>query len=610
MSRSARAAPSLLLCLFGLFCLFVSVACASDRAVAPERVRSAELPAPTLALKQKLREALLPLPAEEHEPFLAYVARARAAFSADEDPEVQAAAALLPDDVRMLLAGPRGDIGTVLLGTWARAHRRSERVDALASLLRHRTVNAGDVAEPGRGPAFDAFEADLKARAERLGLTFDHVDHVAYEVRLNERRVPGARAKIGVLVHADVVPAEEPGWSVDPFAGVVQGERVIGRGALDDKGPLVAALFALAALKDSGAPLVHTPVLIVGTSEETHWDGIDRYQKARGLPSALFVADGAFPVGVGEKGISTIRLTANGAPAAPETAKGGPTAGAVASGAVLRALHGGEVANQVPASASARLGPVGQSAAELARALSEEAAAAEGMRLVVVQQGGDVVVRAQGVAAHGADPAAGHNALADLLRFLTREAGLVRTPCVALLEVVDERLGTTVSGERLGVPDAHPRFSPSTVNLGTARSDEQGGCTLALNVRWPPPRSAKDVVASVERALSDALAHHPGAPYTLRVEGGGLDPFLVEEDSAIIRGLVEAYEQVTGEDGAPVTLSGTTYAKAAPGSVTFGPGKRGEHNRIHAADEHITLGELDELAELYTVALARLAQGS
>ena len=55
---------------------------------------------------------------------------------------------------------------------------------------------------------------------------------------------------IAVLGHLDVVPEGE-GWSVPPYGGVVKDGRLYGRGAIDDKGPLVAALYGLLALKDA-----------------------------------------------------------------------------------------------------------------------------------------------------------------------------------------------------------------------------------------------------------------------------------------------------------------------------------------------------------------------
>src|SRR5690606_17929189 len=111
-----------------------------------------------------------------------YLARARTSLQTHPDDEVRALIASLPEEPRALLEGPAAPLGGVLLGTWSRSRARAARVETLTSLIRHRTYNPPDVEVPGRTPSFDAFEADLKARAEGLGLRFDHVEHVAYEV--------------------------------------------------------------------------------------------------------------------------------------------------------------------------------------------------------------------------------------------------------------------------------------------------------------------------------------------------------------------------------------------------------------------------------------------
>ena len=59
---------------------------------------------------------------------------------------------------------------------------------------------------------------------------------------------------IAVLGHLDVVPEGE-GWSFPPFGGEIQDGKVLGRGSIDDKGPTITALYALAALRDSKLPL-------------------------------------------------------------------------------------------------------------------------------------------------------------------------------------------------------------------------------------------------------------------------------------------------------------------------------------------------------------------
>ena len=74
-------------------------------------------------------------------------------------------------------------------------------------------------------------------------------------------------AAIGILCHADVVAAGT-NWAYDPFRATRDDGKIYGRGAIDDKGPLVSALYALKYLKEQHDPLKHNVRLIVGTDEE------------------------------------------------------------------------------------------------------------------------------------------------------------------------------------------------------------------------------------------------------------------------------------------------------------------------------------------------------
>ena len=59
----------------------------------------------------------------------------------------------------------------------------------------------------------------------------------------------GSGETFGVLGHLDVVPEGE-GWEVPPYSGLVKDE-IWGRGTQDDKGPMIAALYALEGCKKS-----------------------------------------------------------------------------------------------------------------------------------------------------------------------------------------------------------------------------------------------------------------------------------------------------------------------------------------------------------------------
>lgn len=107
---------------------------------------------------------------------------------------------------------------------------------------------------------------------------------------------------IGILAHLDVVPAGD-GWQVDPFGATVKDGKMYGRGTSDDKGPAVAALYAMKAVKDAGIALNKRVRLILGCDEESGMDDIAYYDEKVGLPALGFSPDAEFPVINTEKGI-------------------------------------------------------------------------------------------------------------------------------------------------------------------------------------------------------------------------------------------------------------------------------------------------------------------
>ena len=74
---------------------------------------------------------------------------------------------------------------------------------------------------------------------------------------------------VGVLGHLDVVPPGDLSkWENDPFKPVVKDGKYYGRGAQDDKGPTLAAIYALKTLLDCGFELKYRVRFIFGTDEE------------------------------------------------------------------------------------------------------------------------------------------------------------------------------------------------------------------------------------------------------------------------------------------------------------------------------------------------------
>ena len=147
---------------------------------------------------------------------------------------------------------------------------------SLQESIRIRSVQ-GEASEQypyGKGVQ-DCLDHALKT-AEALGFATIDLDHQMGWCEYGE-----GEEMVAVLGHLDVVP-EGDGWSFDPFGGEIRDGKVFGRGAMDDKGPTIAALYALAALRDSGLPIRRRIRLLFGTNEETGSNDMKYYRSHGG----------------------------------------------------------------------------------------------------------------------------------------------------------------------------------------------------------------------------------------------------------------------------------------------------------------------------------------
>ena len=84
--------------------------------------------------------------------------------------------------------------------------------------------------------------------ADRMGFQTVNVDNYMGYASYGEEGGDGYICAVG---HLDVVPEGE-GWTHPPYGGEEENGRIYGRGAIDDKGPLIAAMYALKAVRESG----------------------------------------------------------------------------------------------------------------------------------------------------------------------------------------------------------------------------------------------------------------------------------------------------------------------------------------------------------------------
>ena len=180
---------------------------------------------------------------------------------------------------------------------------RHQLIESVRDITKIRSV-AGDPDQTspcGKGPA-SALQATLKI-ADDMGFFTQNLDNCIGFVEYGQ-----GEDYIAVLGHLDTVP-EGDHWTFPPFNATVHENRIYGRGVLDDKGPILSALYSLKAIRDSGVPLSRRIRVIFGTDEETGDLDITHYLSREKPPVCGFTPDSDFPVVFAEKGILQVNLT-------------------------------------------------------------------------------------------------------------------------------------------------------------------------------------------------------------------------------------------------------------------------------------------------------------
>ena len=142
--------------------------------------------------------------------------------------------------------------------------------------------------------------------AKEKGLYAENFDDYGVEIRLYEKP---RKKRLLLAAHTDVVPPSGEN-TYPPFGGTVDRGYIIGRGSVDDKGPLMALLYALFFFKETGISPECDLRLFVGAHEEVDRKDIEYYLKKAGQPDFGIAADDDFPITNGEKHILWFRLKA------------------------------------------------------------------------------------------------------------------------------------------------------------------------------------------------------------------------------------------------------------------------------------------------------------
>ena len=403
------------------------------------------------------------------------------------------------------------------------------------------------------------------ADCESFGLKTEIFDGYAGHADLGEG---STRDALAILAHLDVVPVGD-GWSREPFGAQRIDGKIYGRGTSDDKGPAVAALYAMRAVKEAGIPLKRKVRLILGCDEECGSSDLAYYKKVTEMPRSGFSPDADYPVINIEKGGAHVLFKGQNSH----------------EGLHVLSMQVGERPNVIPGFASALV-----EGDEALAASAEKAGKKLGFPVKTMLGNGAVIIETTGMTGHAAFPSHGKNAIGQML-LIFKELGVSG----ALKDLADA-VGMTCNGENLGIAMRDDISGELTGSLDIIRVDEDTVEAL-MDIRYPVLFNQDAMVEMIRMRLPDMEISVPSSH----------KPHFVSDRTELVQELLEAYHEVTGGEKRTIAIGGGTYAQSMEEGVAFGALFPGETEMAHQADEFMSEESIFQNARIFARAIIRLA---
>lgn len=381
---------------------------------------------------------------------------------------------------------------------------------------------------------------------------------------------------VGIIGHLDVVPANvEDGWTTPPFSPDIRDGKIFGRGSIDDKGPVIASLYAMKAIMDT-ANVSKRVRLIVGLNEEKGWKCINYYKEHEEWPSIGFSPDANFPAIYAEKGIMSLELK---------------NSFKFENFDIVSIDCNGNAINVVPKYISIVLSSSKENIENVIHLTSDN---------ISLSRINDTTIKIEsfGVAAHAAHPELGRNAIKQLVEFL-----------VINFKFTTDYLNNLYTS---GLFDIE---SPKFMSENSKLEDESGILTsnvasmdyienklvIRINLRVPVTISLDEIKSKYEIFKDNSDEFEV-------IKLSTQDPLYVEKDTYLVKTLVNIFNSKTGLMAEPIAIGGGTYARAFENFVSYGATMPGEKDMCHQVDEFIKIDDLILSSKIYAEAIYELAK--
>lgn len=427
-------------------------------------------------------------------------------------------------------------------------------------------------------PINDALEYML-ALGNRLGFRTKNIDGYCGYIEFGE-----GEDLIGIIGHLDVVPEGED-WKYPPFGATLVDNKIFGRGAIDDKGPIMSSLFAMKAVMDTCQ--VHKRIrLILGLNEENDWKCIEHYKKNEEIPSVGFSPDADFPCIHSEKAILTSYLKMD-------------YSTFLADDIVIKEINSyGNAINVVPKICSVilKIEPNKITMCDFIQNLKNIIKETNFEIDIYKIDEEEVKLTCYGVPSHAAHPELGVNAISRLIIVLSKIFNFYHIK-VGLLDYFTTYINTQYYGENLQI-DFEDKSGKLTLNVGDFYL-KNNIIYIGLNLRIPVTVNILEIENNFIKTINsyvnvdfDTISYKPA--------------LYISKENKLVKTLCDIYNKETNSNLEPIAIGGATYARAFDNCISFGANFPGNKDMCHQTNEFIDIDNLVLSCKIYAKAILAL----
>ena len=380
---------------------------------------------------------------------------------------------------------------------------------------------------------------------------------------------------------------EGTGWSYPPFSGTISDNKIYGRGAIDDKGPVIASLYAMKAVMDN-CKINGRVRLILGLNEEQDWKCINYYKEHEEMPNISFSPDADFPCIYAEKSILSCYLKTD-----ISKRKNLPIE--------IKSIDcNNNALNVVPKFCSTilKINPNEILMCELITVIKNFVDKYNFEIDIYKIDETEIKLTSHGVQAHAAHPDLGTNAISQLIIILN-DIFKTYNVNIELFDFFTQKIGIDYYGSKLDI-----NFKDSsgmlTLNVGKFELSDSF-ISIGMNLRIP-------ISIDVETIKNSFLKNVTEYPEIKFLQTNYMPSLYVSKDDYLVKTLCDIFNLETNSNEEPIAIGGATFARAFENCISFGPNFPGDKDKCHQTDEFIDIDKLILSCKIYAKAIIELSK--